>query len=373
MRDSSLDFFGGVFSDKIEGGRTSAKISIGPQGIAAETLEEQRFEISYGECQLDKGGATGRMIFCRNEDRSITLFCEERGFSKALETQSLGLLSPQMLAINKKQGGHEKSFWFWLSIASVVTLVAGVVGYYALIAATQAAVTALPISFDDKIGSVAIKSVDLHARLDAGHVATKMVNDIVKELEPFAATKGLDFRVTVVDEPTVNAFALPGGQIVVYAGLIKKAKSPEQLAGVLAHEMSHATLRHGLKGVGQSLGIVAAIQLVTGDVGGLLALSSQLAQESILTSYSRQSETEADLEGARMLHEAGIDPKHMAEFFGELHKLEGDIPDVLAWISTHPQHADRVAKIENYQLQIPRKAYRLLELPWEEVQNQLGN
>jgi predicted Zn-dependent protease len=285
----------------------------------------------------------------------------------------MGTLSGQLLAINQKQRGHSKTFWFWLSIASVITLVAGVAGYYALIAATQLAVAALPISIDENIGNMAIKSVDLHARLDAGNAATKLVNEIVKELEPHSATKGLNFKVMVVDEPTVNAFALPGGQIVVYTGLMKKAKSAEQLAGVIAHEMAHATLRHGLKGVGQSLGIVAAIQLVTGDVGGLLALSSQLAQESILTSYSRKSETEADLEGARMLHEAGIDPKNMADFFQMLEQNEGDIPDMLAWISTHPQHADRIAKINDYQKQIPQKPYRLLELPWEEVQNQLGN
>ncbi len=372
MHDVSQEFFGGVFSDKIEGGRAAAKISIHPQGLVAETLEEQRFEIPFGECQLDKGGASGRMIFCRNTDRSVTLFCEERGFPKALESLSMGAFSGQLRTIQHKQRGHEKTFWFWLTVGSVITVIGGVIGYYALIAATQAAVAALPISIDENIGSVAVKSVDLQARLDAGHAATKLVNDIVNELEPHSALKGLNFRVMVVDEPTVNAFALPGGQIVVYTGLIKKAKSAEQLAGVIAHEMAHATLRHGLKGVGQSLGIIAAIQLVTGDVGGLLALSSQLAQESILTSYSRKSETEADLEGARMLHEAGIDPKNMADFFQMLEKLEGDIPNLLAWISTHPQHADRIARIENYQKQIPQKPYRLLELPWEEVQNQLA-
>jgi predicted Zn-dependent protease len=158
----------------------------------------------------------------------------------------------------------------------------------------------------------------------------------------------MDFQIYVVDSSEVNAFALPGGQMVVYTGLIEKVESPEQLAGVIAHEMSHATLRHGLQQISQSIGVIAAIQLMVGDVGGLLAIGTQVAQQSVLTSYSRTAETEADLEGARMLHAANIDPKGMVDFFAKLKDEHGDLPGVISWLSTHPQHEDRIETINQF-------------------------
>jgi predicted Zn-dependent protease len=168
--------------------------------------------------------------------------------------------------------------------------------------------------------------------------------------------------VYVVQNSEVNAFALPGGQMVVYTGLIKNVESPEQLAGVLAHEMSHATLRHGLQQISQSLGVIAAIQLLVGDVGGLLAVGSQIAQQSVMTSYSRTAETEADIEGAKMLHAAKIDPKAMATFFAKLKHEHGDIPGAISWLSTHPQHEDRIESINNYAESLDATDYKPLEL-----------
>jgi predicted Zn-dependent protease len=181
----------------------------------------------------------------------------------------------------------------------------------------------------------------------------------------------MNFKVIVIESSEVNAFALPGGQMVVYTGLLKKAESGEQVAGVLAHEMSHATLRHGLQRVSQSLGIVAAIQFLIGDAGGLLALGSQAAQTSILTSYSRQSETEADLEGARMLHEAGLDPESISAFFDKLKKEDGDIPGVLVWVSSHPLHEQRIESIAKFKSTLAKKEYAPLDLDLATVKESL--
>ena len=153
--------------------------------------------------------------------------------------------------------------------------------------------------------------------------------------------------------------------------VIKNAESPEQLAGVIAHEMSHATLRHGLQAISQSIGVVAAIQLVVGDVGGLLAIGTQVAQQSVMTSYSRNAETEADLEGARMLHAAKIDPKAMATFFAKLKHEHGDIPGVVSWLSTHPQHEDRIESINKYTDSLTPIAYEPLDVDFKAIQDSL--
>lgn len=373
MLDSSQEYQGGVFHESIPGGRAGAKISVTLQEIVAVTQSDggQRFAIRLSDCQLDMGGASGKMVFCREAARSLTIFCEEPAFARALDQGSMGLLSEQLSTLRKQQRGDANRFRFWLAASALIFAVACIAGYYGVLAAARATVRALPISIDENIGKMAIQSMALEQRLDADHPTSKFVLKIVDELKPHAAIQGMNFQVMVVDSDEVNAFALPGGQIVVYTGLIKKAKSSEQIAGVIAHEISHATLRHGLQSLSQSLGIVAAIQFMTGDMGGLIALGSHVAQESVLTSYSRNSETEADLEGARMLHAAKIDPQAMADFFSLLKEEEGDIPGVIAWISTHPQHAKRVENISNYEKTLPKTAYVRLELDLEAVKKSL--
>jgi predicted Zn-dependent protease len=81
-----------------------------------------------------------------------------------------------------------------------------------------------------------------------------------------------------------------------------------------------------------------------------------------MTSYSRTAETEADIEGAKMLHAAKIDPKAMATFFAKLKHEHGDIPGAISWLSTHPQHEDRIESINNYAESLDATDYKPLEL-----------
>ena len=100
---------------------------------------------------------------------------------------------------------------------------------------------------------------------------------IVQRLAPFAARRDFDFRVRVIESEQVNAFALPGGQIVVFTGLLRRAERAEQVAGVLAHEMAHVTLRHGLRNVAHRAGLALGVQLLLGDVSGWARLAGDAA------------------------------------------------------------------------------------------------
>lgn len=330
-----------------------------------------RFSIPLNQCKLDLGGASGRMVFCRTEDGSLTIFCEEKNFARELDFQSGGAMAHQLQSLKKGQQSQRNRFGFWLAVSAVACALLLVVGYFGVMSAAKVAMKALPVSVDEKIGTMAFNSMEVGRKLEANHPASQLVQQIVDKLKPHAKLPDMKFKVAVVEGTEVNAFALPGGQIVVYTGLIKEAKSAEQIAGVLAHEMAHATLRHGVERVGQSLGVVAAIQLLVGDVGGLLALGAQVAQTSILTSYSRTAETEADLEGVRMLHAAGIDPQAMADFFAMLKEKMGDLPDAVAWISTHPQHETRVENIQKHQKTLPPVPYEPLQLDLKGAQDAL--
>jgi Zn-dependent protease with chaperone function len=373
MSTSRENFEGGVFHESIPGGRSGATISIARGELVADTNgpPSQRFTIPLSQCKLDIGGASGRMIFCRTSDGALTIFCEDKRFANELDFQSGGIFASQLQALKKGQRAEAGRFHFWVAVSAVALAALMVLGYYSILGAAKVAVKALPISVDQTIGNTAFNSMDVGRKLDSNHPASKLVVEIVEKLKPHARLPDMKFKVTVVEGKEVNAFALPGGQIVVFTGLIKEAKSAEQIAGVLAHEMSHATLRHGIERVSQSLGVVAAIQLLVGDVGGLVALGAQVAQTSILTSYSRTAETEADLEGVRMLHAAKIDPQAMAEFFQLLKDKMGDLPDAVAWISTHPQHETRVENINNHKKTLDPVEYEPLKLDLKAAQDAL--
>lgn len=374
MFQSEQTFAGGVFHHSIPNGRAGADIEVTSVELRARTMgaDSQSFSLKLADCELELGGASGRMVFCRNADRSLTIFSDERGFPAALSSASFGVLDERLEVLRRVQssGNNRQRFWLGMSLLLIAAVCTGL--YFGTLAIVQVAVRALPISVDEKIGQMASVSMTPGVPLAEQHSATVLVREIVKRIQPCSAIPEMDFRVVVVEADEVNAFALPGGQIYVYTGLIRSAENAEQIAGVLAHEMAHATLRHGLQKVSQSLGIVAAVQFMVGDMGGLIAFGAQVAQESVLTSYSRGAEKEADLEGARMLHDAGIDPAAMGEFFEILKHEHEELPAVLSWISTHPQHDDRISEIRRFKDSLPAVQYRRLDLSLDDAKRDIG-
>jgi predicted Zn-dependent protease len=365
-------FSGGVFSDTIDGGRAGAEIELSPTGVSALTPDGDRFAIPYRECQLEIGGFSGRMIFCRNQDRSLTIFCEDRNFPAALSSGSAGILD-QQLGDKLKQRRTESRRGTLIAATLLISILLFLIGgYYAVRAGARAAVRAVPVSVDREIGSMAFESMDLGGPEITDPIVVGAMQSMVDRLSPHAAIAEMEFEVHVVDSPMVNAFALPGGKMVVFSGLIGKAGEAEQVAGVLAHEMAHATLRHGLHRIGQSLGLAAAVNLLLGDAEGLVAAGAELFQLASVNSYSRQQENAADEEGARMLHAAAIDPMALARFFETLKEEHGDLPGVVSWIGTHPQHEARIAAIKDQLAALPNREYQPIEIDWAEVQRRVN-
>ena len=366
------EFEGGVFSDEIDGGRASATIELSTSGMVALTSTGQRFGILYRDCQLDIGGASGRMVFCRTPDRKLTIFCEDRRFPAALDMESGGELAEQLSSVRGQRLSEGIRWRMWLLGMAIVSVLCLIGGYYALIAVAKASIVAVPVSVDTKIGKLALESLELEGTRVTDKVVVDAVQEMVSRLEPHSELKGLTFEVRVMDSPEVNAFCLPGGKMVVYTGLLKKAKTAEQVAGVLSHEMAHAIKRHGLQRITESLGIVVAIELIIGDVGGLVAIGVELGKSAALTSYSRELETEADIVGVQLLHAAAIDPLELAGFF-EMLKDEGDdLPAAMRWLSTHPEHEARIATVRGALAKLGAQQYRPLAIDWDDVQQHLN-
>ncbi len=149
------------------------------------------------------------------------------------------------------------------------------------------------------------------------------------------------WEVRILDNDTIlNAFCTPGGYIYVYTGLIKFLESEDQLAGVLGHEIAHADLRHSTEQMTRNYGLRLALQFLLGDGSLLGAIAEGLAG----LTFSRDDETESDLQSVRYLYDTEYDPRGVARFFEKM-EAKGESLGALVFLSTHPNPENRVRNI----------------------------
>jgi len=150
--------------------------------------------------------------------------------------------------------------------------------------------------------------------------------------------------VSVLDLRTVNAFALPGGHVLILRGLIDKAAAPNALAGVVAHELGHVIEGHPLEVAIERSATAVIVGLLLGDVAGGTIVAG--AGEVLLgTAYSREAEREADAIGLELMGEAGFDARPLGPFLTAL-TADQDESDLLALLSSHPLTVERTRQIE---------------------------
>jgi len=369
---SSPSYRGGAFNQAWEKKSAAGEIVLTERGIQLTTDDGREVLLPYGQCQLEMGGNTGKVVFCRNANKSISIHCDHPEFAENLRIASSGLLQE---AIAQMQSGavKRKAFGCGSGAAAVVAIIVLLIGaYYGLLAGGKAAVRALPRSVDQKIGQASFESMSLEGPAVEDPIVVAAVQEMIDRLIAEVDAEGYDFNITVIDAPVENAFALPGGKMVVYTGLLRAAPGPEEVAGVLAHEIAHVTHRHGLERVSQSIGVAIALQLLLGDVNGVIRGGAQLLGSGAINSYSRRQELEADTEGVKTMHAAGLDPLALARFFETMKHDHGDTPGIAVWTSTHPQHQVRINAVAEQVKQMPPTQLRPLTSNWEEVRKRLG-
>jgi beta-barrel assembly-enhancing protease len=200
----------------------------------------------------------------------------------------------------------------------------------------------IPVSWEEQLGASVLaqlapsdtRCVDLN-RFPA-------LETVVARLSRAMPDSPYRIQLTVVDNPVMNAFALPGGQVVVFRGLLEATETSEQLAGVLAHELQHIYKQHPTRAIIEQASTSLLIAAVSGDFTGALAYGIEGARLLGVLRYSRLHEDEADREGLRLLQAVGIDPAEMIAFYRIMeaqHPHEAVTPSSL---STHPDTNERI-------------------------------
>jgi Zn-dependent protease with chaperone function len=242
--------------------------------------------------------------------------------------------------------------WSLLATASLVAL-----AWFGVPALATRVTPYVPVAVERKIGTAV--DPQIRASLDTKHAgaafecapggdkpaAHAALAQLVRKLEN-AASLDVPLSVAVVHRPESNAFAIPGGHIFVFEGLIDKASSADELAGVLAHEIGHVAHRDGTRAILQQAGLSFLFGMMLGDfVGGGAVIVA--ARAVLKSSYSREQEAAADAYGVALMRKAGGDPRALGTLLG---KIGGATEPGMKILRDHPDTNARIAAINRLSL-----------------------
>ena len=217
---------------------------------------------------------------------------------------------------------------------------------------------------DVEIGSQVSQDAERQHRLNRSAAVNRYVNTLGKALASRAPGARYPYQVKVVEDRAINAFALPGGFLYVNRGIIESADNEAQLAGVLAHEISHVALRHGTNQLTKSYAARAPLAILgslvgSESIGGIVTqMGASLVANSVLLKFSRDAEIQADVLGTQILHDSNYDPRAMVQFFRKLETSAGSRG--AEFFSSHPDPGDRIGNVnrEIQKLGGARRSYR---------------
>ena len=275
------------------------------------------------------------------EPAHFSLFVDDPAARSALIAAAPARWQPRLARAGQRGRRVDRRFrmlWVAVGVLALLPLLAAALLWQHSDRLVGWVVNRVPVEQEARLGELVLAQSRARWTLHDSGTAVQALRDIGDRL-----TVGSPFRYRwlLADAPEVNAFAAPGGVIVVFSGLIRQAESPEALAGVLAHEVAHVELRHSLRAAVKGLGLRAALSLVFGEgAGGALAGAAADLTE---LKFSRDAERAADLDGLRRLQAARIDPQGMLQFFARLDGKVGQGASVAGWLSSHPPAGERRA------------------------------
>ena len=224
----------------------------------------------------------------------------------------------------------------------------------------------VPVSWEEPVGESTVAIVNQLFASGRKPCATSAgdaaIRGLAQRLSRSVASP-YDIRVSVADSGIVNALAAPGGRIILFRGLIERAQSADEVAGVLAHEIAHVVHRHPTQGMIALIGWSALLSVFTGGASLSNEAAAHLAAHLATSAYSRDLEAEADESAVAMLAASGIGTAGMARFFRTIEAEEKKGLRLPEYLSTHPETGKRIEAAEK--AAVPARSPALSENEWQ--------
>lgn len=358
-----------AYYDGLTSRRREAEVSLHPDGLAIFELDGRRAATwPYQTIRRIEGfSGTGLAVTRVPEPGSKAeprLEIPDPAFAGELAARA-----PLTLTQGAVTRRERRNVVIW-ALAAFVSIIAVI--YFGLPAIAERLAPLVPPTVEQRIGD----AVDPQVRQMFGGDGVKLCTApagaaaLAGLVRRFEAEAGLHvpLNVQVLDSPIANAFALPGGRVYIFRGLIERARGPDELAGVLAHEIGHVKHRHGLRAVIQAGGLGVVLGTIFGDFtgGGAIILGARALLQS---SFSRDAEREADAFAVDLMLKAGGDPIGLARFFDGFSTAD---PGAFAWIASHPANAERVAAIRRAVGEARARASAMTAEEWAGVRAMCG-
>jgi predicted Zn-dependent protease len=339
--------------------RLSGSLTVLADSFTVET-GQGTFLFPLEGVSLAPGGANNSLLFISHPSfPDLSIYCRDKELLQALGKTGEQGIEGQLrhIQVHRRRGLRTGFMAIFIIMAGLYALnmlrgpIAGLIADF------------VPKSWERGLGEVSFTVMRNSISIIDDDDLQKQFEVLIAPVLKVAEESGYTFEVHISREQGLNAFALPGGVMVVNAGTILKAGRLEELLGVLAHEVSHVTKRHATRQLISMYGIYFFVDLVFGGMAGTLTGLSQGALFLVQQGFSRENEEEADLQGLRYLEKAQIDPNGMVEFFERVKEETEKDPLVSAVekrveiLSTHPATDSRIAYLRDRILVMPRWKY----------------
>ena len=241
----------------------------------------------------------------------------------------------------------------WSRVLCIAALVAALAGGCETVPITGRSQMQLVSTTEEaQMGAEAYKDILSKAKVSNDPAANALVRRVGTRIATATDRKDLSWEFTVIDDPqTVNAFALPGGKVAVYTGILPVTRDEAGLAVVLGHEVSHVIARHSAERISQQLSLQYGAQIL----GGVLGVSPEITKagagllvNTLLLPWDRKQESEADHLGLIYMAKAGYDPRAASEFWTRMSESSKGASRPPEFLSTHPSGETRIRQISEW-------------------------
>lgn len=360
------EYEGMVLHESLPKGRKSGTIEVNDVDITFKDEGKRIQSFTIKNTEITQGGTGNRYVYFNNPDRAgWTFYTDDKSILKheAFGSDQVQQKSVRKIKTNRRllKLSGQVLIGLFLSVIILFFVFRGAI--------VESVATSIPVTWEQEI------SEEMLGAATAGKATIEdeqILSDLDKITAPLVAQvedKDFKFSFTIVDDPSMNAFALPGGAIVIHSGLILEADHVNEVAGVLAHEISHVTRRHHVRGMVDKLGFFMLLRALLGDVGGIGAEIAVYGATIESLKYSRDYELEADESGWDLMLKANLDPTGMIDFFHKLEHEHGDMPGAASFMSTHPATGDRIEILETKPLN--GKEFDKIDIDFAEFQKDI--
>jgi Zn-dependent protease with chaperone function len=361
--------FTGAYFDGLSAKKQVVAVHLSPRQMTLTLTSGESLAWSYQDINRPFASTGDQAPFHlehRADDRQTSLTIEDEAF-----LPNLRAITAIPLDSSLKQ--TKKSRHFILALA-VLVIPLFLYGLWKVVIPQLSDRVAMqvPVSWEEKLGQTVLEGLPKKLAPIPDREKAQALNTILDRLLITRPAQPYDIRIHISPHKMVNAVALPGGQIIVFQGLLNLAESPEELAGVLAHEVQHVLLRHSTRGIIRALTSQILLTLLIGDMNGSMEMALNVAGELDGLSHSRDMEREADRLGMQMILTAGIDPEGMVRMFEKLEQLdkllitekntqenteEENSSSWTEYLSTHPAGFNRVKQLKKQVAMAGKKPY----------------